>query len=249
MTNRRRRGLIAALGLLSCTTAWGDQTVTVYTNANFAPFVIDAQTGLYPEMVAWLNRRRPAGLRFRLAHLPRVRLQQAVERGELDGIVIGMMPAWFDDPDERKYLWTAPFYSDGFVLVSPAAKPVPRDAPGLPAGTRIGTTFGYVYPGSTAWLQKHQLQREDAPSEAVNLEKLLKGRFAAAVLTASVFRHAQQRLEVPLHAEPLNEARSQRRFLVPRSQRAVFERIAPLLKDIAADAEWQAVLARYPSVP
>lgn len=250
MTNCRRRGLIAALGLLSGRAAWAGVTVTVYTNVDFPPFVIDPDTGIYPELVAWLNRRRPGGLQFRLARLPRVRLQQAVERGELDGIVIGMMPAWFDDLEERKYLWTAPFYDDGFMLVSPRERPVHREHPGLQGGTRIGTTFGYVYPGLAAWLERHRLQRDDAPSEAVNLEKLLKGRFAAAVLTASVFRHAQRQRKIDdLVAEPLNEVRSQRRFLVPRSQARVHEAIAPLLQAIGSDPQWQAVLARYPSVP
>jgi hypothetical protein len=64
-----------------------------------APLVLPDGSGIYPDMVAYLNRQKLDGLSFKLVYLPRKRLQ--FKSGELDGIVIGMMPHWFDDSAEK----------------------------------------------------------------------------------------------------------------------------------------------------
>ena len=66
------------------------ETITVYTSANFAPLVIDGSRGIYYEAIDYLNKQAGDGTQFRLAYLPRKRLQMRLEDGTLDGIVIGM---------------------------------------------------------------------------------------------------------------------------------------------------------------
>ncbi len=84
--------------LLWLAAAWPARAerVTVYTNATFAPLVIDGNTGLYPEMVAYLNRLKLDDCDFALETMPRKRLQAELDKGTLDGIVIGMTPSWWD---------------------------------------------------------------------------------------------------------------------------------------------------------
>ena len=105
------------------------ETITVYTSANFAPLVIDGSRGIYYEAIDYLNKQAGDGTQFRLAYLPRKRLQMRLEDGTLDGIVIGMMPQWFDDVAQKKYLWTTAFAIDHFVLVSRTDHPLAIDAP------------------------------------------------------------------------------------------------------------------------
>ena len=68
------------------------ETVAVYTSANFAPLMLDSARGIYPDLIAYLNRKKSGDYTFKLVYLPRKRLQVKLEEGSLDGIVIGMMP-------------------------------------------------------------------------------------------------------------------------------------------------------------
>ncbi|MTV41585.1 hypothetical protein [Duganella radicis] len=136
------------------------ETIFVYTSAQVAPLVLADGTGIYPDMVAWLNRQKPGDLQFKLIYLPRKRLQLKAESGQLDGIIIGMMPHWFDDGAQKKYLWTAPFALDRYMVALPARQ-------------------------------------------------------------------------------------TERRFLVPHNLAPVYDRIAPVLRKVRDDPEWQRLMLRY----
>src|SRR5687768_11058784 len=94
------------------------EVVNVYTSANFAPLMLADGRGVYPDLIAWLNRQKLDNLEFKLNYMPRKRLQVKLEDGSLDGIVIGLMPEWVADSAQKKYLWTVPFDVDRFALVS-----------------------------------------------------------------------------------------------------------------------------------
>ena len=115
------------------------EVVNVYTSAQVAPLITQDGKGVYPDMVAYLNRQKLGALSFRLIYLPRKRLQMKVENGELDGIVIGMMPHWFDDAAQKKYLWTAPFAVDRYVI---ALRRGQRYVPGALSGKSLGMVLG-----------------------------------------------------------------------------------------------------------
>jgi hypothetical protein len=57
------------------------ETVTVYTSANFAPLVIDGTRGIYYDAIDYLNQQSTDGTKYRLAYLPRKRLQMRLEDG------------------------------------------------------------------------------------------------------------------------------------------------------------------------
>lgn len=223
------------------------ETVIVYTSANFAPLVLGDGRGVYPDLVAHLNRHKPGGLSFKLSYLPRKRLQVKLEEGSIDGIVIGMMPVWFDDVAQKKYLWTAPFSHDRFVLVSASGRPVSPDAPGTLAGATVGVTFGYVYPGIDQWLSKHRAVRSDGLSDEKNLEKLLLGRVDGVIVAESMARYYVRshklagKVQIAVMPGPVTE----RRFLVPHSQAAVYEKIAPVIRKLKDDTAWQKAAASY----
>jgi polar amino acid transport system substrate-binding protein len=223
------------------------ETIIVYTNASFAPLMIDGGHGLYPDMVDYLNRQNIPGLNFRLEHMPRKRLQVTLEEQKLDGIVIGMMPQWFGDEAQKKYHWTLPFIFDSFVLVSTAAKPFNYDLPAAQDGARIGVTLGYVYPGIDEWIALHKLQRNDAPTEEKNLEKLVLGRVDAVIVAESVLRYfiKTHPLAEKLKVSALPGQQTERRFLVPHPYHEVYERLAPVIRKLKDDPVWQSIRARY----
>jgi polar amino acid transport system substrate-binding protein len=223
------------------------EIVTVYTSANFAPLVIDGTRGIYHEAIEYLNKQAPQGTSFRLAYLPRKRLQMRLEDGTLDGIVIGMMPQWFDDAAQTKYLWTTPFAVDRFVLAARAEAALHPDVPGALRGKSIGLTLGYVYPGLDDWIERHGLVRRDAMSEEINLEKLRRGRIDCVAVSESVARYF-----VRLHALhgslafiDLPGRATERRFLVPLGRNDLFDQLAPIVRRMRDDPLWLRMAAKY----
>jgi polar amino acid transport system substrate-binding protein len=224
----------------------GAARVTVYTNATFAPLVIDGKTGLYPEMVAYLNQLKLDGVDFALETMPRKRLQAELDHGTLDGIVIGMMPQWVGDAAREKFLWTEPFAYDAFMLVSRDTNPFFFGQPAA-AGARVGVTLGYVYPGVDEWIEQNRFVRDNAATEERNLDKLLLGRVDMIVVTDSVFRYYMRahRVTGGVISEALPGKPSERRILVPKSRRDLFDKLAPAIRRLGEDPRWKVIQSRY----
>jgi polar amino acid transport system substrate-binding protein len=222
-------------------------TIMVYTSANFAPLVIDGNRGIYHDAIAYLNQHSTDGTSYRLAYLPRKRLQMRLEAGVLDGVVIGMMPQWFDDVAQKKYLWTAAFAQDRIVLVSRSGHALRADAPGALAGKTIGITLGYVYPGIDEWIDRNGLLRQEAISEEINMEKLRRGRIDCAAVSESVARYfvSQNGLDASLSFASLPGRATERRFLVPLGRSDLFDQLAPIVQHMRDDPQWLRMMAKY----
>jgi polar amino acid transport system substrate-binding protein len=223
------------------------QVVTVYTSANFAPLMLADGRGIYPDLVAYLNRLQPGGLRFKLAYLPRKRLQVKLEEGSIDGIIIGMMPEWFGDTGQTKFLWTAPFAVDRYVLVSGLRRKLDPAHPASLPGATVGVTQGYVYPVIDPWLARHGVLRRDGVSDQVNLEKVLLDRLDGAIVSESMARYflRSERVSARLRLEMLPGPGTERRFMMPHAQAAVYKAIAPAIKKLKDDPAWQRITAGY----
>lgn len=223
------------------------ETVTIYTSANFAPLMLGDGRGIYPDLVAHLNRQKIDGLTFTLRYMPRKRLQVKLEEGTLDGIVIGMMPEWLADPRQTRYLWTAPFANDRFALVSHSARPMNPESPASLGGRSIGTTTGYVYPGLEEWFGKSRLVRAYGVSDEKNIEKLLLGRVDCVLVAESMARYfiRTHRLHNKLRVYPMPGPATERRFMVQRRDQALFDKLAPAIARLRTDADWQKAAALY----
>ncbi|OEZ56747.1 bacterial extracellular solute-binding protein, family 3 [Duganella sp. HH105] len=224
------------------------ELVSVYTSARVAPLVIGEGSGIYPDLVAYLNRKKLGQLSFKLVYLPRKRLQLQVERGELDGIVIGMMPHWFNDAAQKKYLWSAPFDTDRYVIVLPAGQAFNASKPGALAGHTVGMVLGYSYPDLEDWMHQQGLVRSDAASDELNLEKLRLGRVDSVAAAGAIVRYYMKVHAMDADKFQLQELPSrvtERRFLVPRSKAAVYDSIAPVIRQLKDDPEWQRLAAKY----
>lgn len=223
------------------------EIVNVYTSANFAPLVINNTRGIYFDLVEHLNQQRLGNLTFKLTYLPRKRLQLKLEDGSMDGIVIGMMPQWFDDVAQQKYLWTAPFSIDRFVLVSRIDDGLDPDLKGSMAGRTIGLVLGYVYPGIDEWIARNALVRNDAQSEYINLEKLRLGRVDCVAVAESVARYylKTHALGDQFQLTDLPGQQTERRFLIPHSKAAVYRQLAPVIRKLKDDPMWLRSVGKY----
>lgn len=239
--------------LLSCalfaTSLVRAEVVNVYTSANFAPLMLGDGRGLYPDLITRLNQHSAAlqnKLKYKLYYLPRKRLQVKLEDGSLDGIVIGMMPQWLDDPQQRKYKWTAPFATDRFALVSLGAKPVDPAKPSLLRGT-IGVTASYVYPGLEDWFARAAFTRLDSVSDEVNIEKLLLGQVDCVLVAESMARYFERKhhLGSRLHIVPMPGSQTERRFTVQLRDARLFEPVSEAVRTLKTDPTWRKMAAAY----
>lgn len=238
--------LVLSCCLLAAAWARAD-VVNVYTGANAAPLMLADGRGLYPDLVAYLNRHKVGGHTYVLRFIPRKRLQVKLEEGTLDGLVIGMTPEWLADPRQTKYLWSAPFDADRFALVSLASRPIKPGSPRALAGASIGLTAGYVYPGLEQWFASAGLIANAGVSDEKNIEKLLLGRVDCVLVGESIVRYFMKthKLQHKLRVYAMPGPVSERRFMAQRSQQAIYEQLAPAIAALKSDPNWQRIAAAY----
>lgn len=110
--------------------------------------------------------------------LPRGRIQNAMEQGEID-VRCYVAQSWLPN-QSGDYLWSIPLWTQPDLLVS---RPTPQTSvipASLPRQT-IGTVLGYSYPTLQPLFDANQLQRDDARNQELVLEKLQAGRNHYAV--------------------------------------------------------------------
>jgi polar amino acid transport system substrate-binding protein len=243
---RRFFTTLLALCLLALLAPVQAAEVTVYTSSTSPPLIVGDKGGIYRDMVGYLNRQN-LGYTFKLAYIPRKRLQVKVEDGSIDGIVIGMMPDWFGDSAQSKYLWTVPFQQDRFQMIVPAKSPMRSEAPASLRGRTAGLVLGYAYPDIDGWLDQNGMVRSYAPSEETSLEKLVLARVDSVVVSELVARYyiRKHKLHNQFRMFSLPALGTERRFLVPHAQRKVYEKLAPVMKRIKDDPEWNRLMANY----
>ncbi len=132
--------------------------------------------GLVPDVARALGSalQRPVEIHL----LPRKRLPIALKNGDIDGICLTNPSR----PDIKQVMlhWTPVLFEDIEVIVGLGSSPPVSRLEEL-HGQMIGTSLGYRYPLLEDEFLSGRIQRNDAPDEALNLRKLLQGRFSYIV--------------------------------------------------------------------
>jgi ABC-type amino acid transport substrate-binding protein len=118
--------------------------------------------------------------------LPRKRIDEALSKGEVDGIC-NFRPEWMG----TSLHWSQPLIADGDLLVSSPGVPAPKTLADV-AGKTLGLVLGYKYPDLDAVLGT-DYQRDDAPNAPLNIQKLLLGRLSYAVVDRLDFDYQSKR--------------------------------------------------------
>jgi ABC-type amino acid transport substrate-binding protein len=110
--------------------------------------------------------------------LPRLRVQAALERGEVD-IRCYAAQAWVPHLS-GDYFWSLPILYQRDLLIA-SAETAAGPYPSQFDNETIGTVLGYNYPDLQYLFDNHQLVREDARNQEQTLRKLVAGRYNYAV--------------------------------------------------------------------
>ncbi|MGE7993856.1 substrate-binding periplasmic protein [Pseudomonas sp. NPDC089554] len=121
---------------------------------------------------------READVRPQYHVMARLRLEQAMQAGEIDVRCYVSMQWLGNRPGD--YLWSLPIIEQRDLLVGRPGDSHPVRPEALPPQA-IGTVLGYTYPTLESLFSQGQLQREDSRNQLLALQKLQAGRFRYAV--------------------------------------------------------------------
>ncbi|MCV9919310.1 ABC transporter substrate-binding protein [Pseudomonas sp. BT-42-2] len=121
---------------------------------------------------------REAGVRAEYHLMARLRLQQALEDGDID-VRCYVTTHWLIERPGN-YVWSVPLIQQRDLLVSRSADLAPINPEQLPAQA-IGTVLGYRYPTLDPLFSQGRLRREDSRNQQLALQKLEAGRYRYAV--------------------------------------------------------------------
>ena len=226
---------------------WAAATeVILYAYHLKPPYIVDREkgVGLYYDLARYLNEHVP-GYTFRTVYLPRRRLEHDLELGRLNGLVVGVNPNWFKDEARTRYMWTPPILHDDDIVVSLKTRPVKYEGPESLVGKHVGLAMGYYYFGVDELVRANRVRRDDAISEEASLEKLLRERVDAAIVTRRTLdfllrRHPDWQGRFYVAHTPHDSF--DRMVLVPKEFGYLMPDLNAALGPILHDPEWQGMV-------
>jgi polar amino acid transport system substrate-binding protein len=132
--------------------------------------------GILFQIMTSLARQVGAPAEFHV--LPRMRLQAAMESGQVD-VRCYTAQSWGANLS-GDYIWSLPVITQKDYLIGAPAHALPID-PSQLAPQKLGTVLGYAYPTLQNLFSNHQLTRDDARNQVQVLMKLQAGRYEYAV--------------------------------------------------------------------
>ncbi|WP_223484622.1 substrate-binding periplasmic protein [Pseudomonas sp. A-RE-19] len=123
--------------------------------------------------------------------LPRARVQNAMDHGEVD-IRCYISPSWLPNPSGDS-IWSVTLLVQRDLLIGRRGSPLSVNLADLPQQS-IGTVLGYSYPTLQPLFDADRLHREDARNQELVLDKLLAGRYRYAVSNQWTLDWFNQRL-------------------------------------------------------
>ena len=205
-----------------------------------------SRSGLYYDFASYLNLKQDQ-YNFEVIYVPRKRLDRLIESDELNGLVIGVSPVWFKDKEETKYLWLDSFYDDRDEFVSLKTLPFNYiNKQSFNDKTVVGVA-GFYYFGINESVDAGHLLRIDTIGELQSLQLIEKKRADFAIVSRSVFNYlkTQNSLQDIYHMSPIPHDQFSRRLLTTKNNKALHEKLAPIMKAIKQDPLWLDILAKY----
>lgn len=216
------------IGFSSINEAYSREVLNVYTYHNKPPYFQSqrpTQAGIYKNLLDQLNADQDQFL-LQLRYLPRKRLNQALEQGRLNGIVIGVNPIWFKDSEQKKYFWSPPFMSDMDIFVTSGSL---KEADNKDfSGLRFSLTRGNYYKGISEQIKAGRIRLIESQSALQSVQMLSHDRADISILSESTAKYYQvQDRGLVILNEP--HARFKRHIMFPKQFKQAMEIINPLI--------------------
>ncbi len=227
------------------------QSFTFYTYHNKPPYYFsdkegakyEHDIGFYKGFVDYLNRQQ-ANIKVKLEFRPRVRLEQDLKSGKLEGAIMGVNPIWFDDKTQTKYLWSAAFMMDKDIILVAKGNVFSYQHPQDFEGKTLVLSRGLYYWGVSERIKQKKVNAYLTDSDEQNLGMVSFGRADATIMsesTAHYFFHQQfdqKKFEVLKQPHDAYE----RKILFLKRDKNILNALQPHIKSALKDEKWTALL-------
>jgi len=222
--------------------------VEVYVYHLKPPYIVSNHNklGLYFDFSTYLNTKTDK-YHFTTVFVPRKRVETMLVLNKFNGILLGVNPIWFKDKTESKYFWTSKVFQDQDEVVSLPENPIEYSGPNSLHGKVLGGVRGFYYYGIDEQVNKGEIARYDTIGEYELLQMLMLKRVDVGIVSRSTLDYLvkEKNLQDVFYMSKQPHDTYQRRILVPRYQKAIYDEIAPIIKHLPADPKWQLFLAKY----
>ncbi|MDH0300222.1 MULTISPECIES: ABC transporter substrate-binding protein [unclassified Pseudomonas] len=197
--------------------------------------------GILFELIQAIAREVEARPQYHV--MARLRLQEAMEAGEID-VRCYVSSQWLiDRPGD--YLWSIPVIEQRDLLIGRPGDSGPASPSKLPPQA-IGTVLGYTYPTLEPLFAQGRLRREDSRNQLLALQKLQAGRFRHAVSNQLSLQWYNRALPAEQHLQALAVLEEQALGCMVRNDPALpSQAVLRALVRIKQSGEMQRIVERY----
>ncbi|MBD9561436.1 substrate-binding periplasmic protein [Pseudomonas sp. PDM09] len=188
------RFALGALLLVSLSVAAAEAPLRFVVSDSWAMPMVQLERGRPTQGILYdmmLSLATQVGMPAEFHVLPRARVQNAMDHGEVD-IRCHVSPSWLPNLSGH-YSWSVPLLVQRDLLIGRRDSPTSVNLAAL-SRQSIGTVRGYNYPTMQPLFDSDRLNREDARNQEQVLEKLLAGRYHYAVSNQWTLDWFNQRL-------------------------------------------------------
>ena len=236
------KGATALSMLLLSFVAHAQTEVNVFTYNDRPPFVVDKakEEGLEYRLVAWLNHQGPQ-YHFTLKVITGPEAKAKVAGKDLNGVLMGVSPAWFSEEVRNTWLWTPTVLWDQNMVISLVPSKLEYTGPASFEGRTFAGVKGFFYPGIMDGIKAGKIQRIDTDSELASLERVAAHKVDATIVSEWTLLYAQLRLFMPgdfyTAGKPFQAI--ERKILVPPTMKALHDYLTKVLTDVKKNPGWQ----------
>ena len=243
--------ILMIAGLVCSSVKANEPLVKVYVYHLMPPYIVDleGEAGLYFEFSDYLNQQE-GRYRFKTVYLPRKRLERRLKESPLDGVILGVSPLWFKDPEEKKYLWTPYLFKDRDEVISLQQTAFDYRGPKSLLDMRVGGILGFYYYGVDELAAQGKVTRIDTSHEKALISMVLRERVDVGIVSQAALDYLIEKndWEQRLYVSDIPHDQYERRILVPKSKARLHKFLSSAVKKIRTDPEWQRVLRQYNSI-
>jgi polar amino acid transport system substrate-binding protein len=217
----------------------------MHSNKNNQP-VGTSEAGIFLDFVNYLNTQQNNNW-YELHFMPRLRLENLLNDGELDGIIIGVNPLWFKDKEQKKFLWTSAIMNDRDIFLVNDESSINFNKPEEFIGLTFVLARGSYYKGITELAKQEKIKMSVTNSAQQNLDMLSHHRADVTImseLTANYFfnnQYPRDQFRILTTPHDIFE----RMILIPSSQKHLHQELSTIVKTAASDKAWQDKLEQW----
>ena len=248
MPTRSALQLLLALLLVLQASSVRAADIPLFTYHTHPPFITGDGTGLSYDLAHYLTARAEGRFTFTVKPMSRPRVDKMLAE-QRPGIIPWVNPAWFKDPEEKKYHWTrAHIMVDSNAVVSHSERSLVYRGPQSLGGLVLGGVRGHVYAEvDDAIASTGDIKRVDAENHVDNFRKLARQRVDVTICPKSGADYLikQEGLEKTLYISPQPHSTYVRKLLVTGEVPGLSAFIEEVAAMMATDPEWQQLATSY----